>query len=172
MASPRAPQLLLRTSRQTTSRAAQHASKALSNSLRSQFSSRISTQPITRAPRLPSTPTTTPTLLLQQTRSISEPSSTATPKSYTFTDILDIIEDPASPILLVDVREPHEFEANSIPTAINIPVTSQPDAMLLSEEDFEDRFGFEKPGKGKEMVMFCKAGVRSRAAAGLARGAG
>jgi rhodanese-related sulfurtransferase len=70
------------------------------------------------------------------------------------------------------VREPHEFEKNSIPTAINIPVTSQPDALLLDEEDFQDRFGFQKPPKGKEVVFFCKAGVRSSAAAGIARQAG
>jgi rhodanese-related sulfurtransferase len=70
------------------------------------------------------------------------------------------------------VREPHEFNANSIPTAINMPISSQPDALLLSEEDFLDRFGFAKPPVGKEIVFFCKAGVRSRAAAGLAQQAG
>jgi rhodanese-related sulfurtransferase len=35
-----------------------------------------------------------------------------------------------------------------------------------------DRFGFAKPPKGKEVVFFCKAGVRSSAAAGIARQAG
>lgn len=68
-----------------------------------------------------------------------------------------------------DVREPAEYEAGYIPGAINIPVKSQPDAMFLPEEEFEDRFGFPKPETDKEMVFYCKAGVRSSAAAQLAQ---
>lgn len=71
-----------------------------------------------------------------------------------------------------DVREPHEFQGGYIPGAINIPVSSQPDALFLSEEDFLDRFGFEKPDAQKEAVFYCKAGVRSSAAAQIARQAG
>lgn len=70
------------------------------------------------------------------------------------------------------MREPHEYEANTIPTAINIPIASQPDALLLPAEDFQDAFGFAKPPAAKEIVMFCKAGVRSAAAASIARQAG
>lgn len=43
---------------------------------------------------------------------------------------------------------------------------------MLSAEDFEDRFGWQKPGLEKEVVFFCKAGVRSSAAAQLAKQAG
>jgi len=86
--------------------------------------------------------------------------------------ILHILEHPSDSRLLIDVREPHEYHANSIPTAINIPVTSHPDALLLDEDEFQDVFGFQKPPKGKEVVFFCKAGVRSSAAAGIARQAG
>jgi len=93
-------------------------------------------------------------------------------KQYGFEDVLAILETPSDSRLLIDVREPHEYEANTIPTAINIPIISQPDALMLSEEDFEDRFGFAKPPRNKEVVFFCKAGVRSSTAGGLARQAG
>ncbi|KAI0394356.1 Rhodanese-like domain-containing protein [Xylariaceae sp. FL0594] len=78
------------------------------------------------------------------------------------------------PTLLIDVREPSELsQTGKIPGSINIPITSSPDSFSLSPEDFEDRFGFPPPDKeGDEVVFYCKAGVRSRAAAALAREAG
>lgn len=51
-------------------------------------------------------------------------------------------------------------------------MTSQPDAFFITAEEFEDRFGFERPGKDQEVVFYCKSGVRSRAAADFARQAG
>lgn len=67
------------------------------------------------------------------------------------------------------MREPSEYEAGFIPGALNVPISSQPDAFHLTPEDFFDRFGFTKPGLDKEVIMYCKAGVRSRAAAQLAK---
>ena len=49
-----------------------------------------------------------------------------------------------------------------------MPIASQPDAIFLAPEEFEDRFGFQKPAQNKELVFYCKAGVRSSAAAQLA----
>ncbi|CAI6334093.1 unnamed protein product [Periconia digitata] len=109
---------------------------------------------------------------LQQSRWHSAFPSNKKSKVYQFEDVISILETPANSTLLIDVREPHEFEANTIPTSLNIPVTTQPDALLLSEEDFLDRFGWVKPPLHKEVVFFCKAGVRSSAAAQLAKQAG
>ena len=66
-----------------------------------------------------------------------------------------------------------------------MPLTTNPDAFHLSAEDFFNRSGFEKPrareesapvggdggkeGVVDEVIFYCKAGVRSRAAARLAR---
>lgn len=105
---------------------------------------------------------------------VPSPSLTPHPTQPKLTSpqVLSIVESPRSTTLLIDVREPSEFSTNSIPLALNLPVSSQPDALLLSEEDFQDRFGFQKPPLDKEIVFFCKAGVRSRAAAQLAKQAG
>jgi rhodanese-related sulfurtransferase len=53
-----------------------------------------------------------------------------------------------------------------------MPINSSPDALFLPAEDFEDRFGFTKPDAGAEIVFYCKAGIRSKNAAGLAKQAG
>jgi rhodanese-related sulfurtransferase len=71
------------------------------------------------------------------------------------------------------VREPSELSSTGrIPGSLNIPITSSPDSLHLTPQEFEDRFGFPQPPKDSEVVFYCKAGVRSRAAAGLARDAG
>jgi rhodanese-related sulfurtransferase len=68
------------------------------------------------------------------------------------------------------VREPSELQQTGrIPTAINIPITTSPDSFHISEDEFEDRFGFPRPARDAEVVFYCRAGVRSRGAAGLAR---
>lgn len=68
-----------------------------------------------------------------------------------------------------DVREPSEYAAGYIPSAINIPIKSQADAMFLPGDEFEDRFGFSKPTADQKVVFYCKSGVRSSAAAQLAQ---
>ncbi len=72
----------------------------------------------------------------------------------------------------VDVREPHEYQEGYIPGAINLPIKSQPDALFLPAHEFEDRFGFSKPSHDKEVVFYCRSGVRSSAAANLAQQVG
>ena len=92
---------------------------------------------------------------------------------YTFSDIQSLSTTPSPTRILIDVREPNELQATGkIPTAQNLPITSAADGFFLPADEFEDRFGFEKPGEDTEVVFYCKAGVRSRAAARLASQAG
>ncbi|KAF5656071.1 heat shock protein 67B2 [Fusarium sp. NRRL 25303] len=97
------------------------------------------------------------------------------PKPWSFGDIKNHIEksDPGNLTSATDVREPVElFETGKIPGAINIPITSAAQSFHISDEDFEDMYGFQRPAKNKELVFYCKAGVRARAAAQLAHYAG
>ncbi|KAK7423758.1 Thiosulfate sulfurtransferase rdl2, mitochondrial [Neonectria magnoliae] len=76
-------------------------------------------------------------------------------------------------VVIVDVREPAElFETGRIPGAINIPITSAIQSLHLPEEDFQELYGFDRPPKDAELLFYCKAGVRARAAANIARQAG
>ena len=70
--------------------------------------------------------------------------------------------------MIVDVREPVEYQGGHIPGAVNIPFKSSPGALDLNEEEFEDTFGFEKPQKDKNLIFYCAAGIRSSAAEELA----
>ena len=73
----------------------------------------------------------------------------------------------------LDVREPLELqETGKIPGAINIPITTAIQSLHISDEDFADMYGYDRPGKDKELVFYCKAGIRAKAAAGLAKHAG
>jgi rhodanese-related sulfurtransferase len=53
-----------------------------------------------------------------------------------------------------------------------MPINSAPEGFFLSPEDFEERFGFEKPSTDAEIVVYCKAGIRSKGAAIIAHDAG
>ena len=62
-------------------------------------------------------------------------------------------------ILVVDVREPHEFEAARIPGSVLAPLSS------FDPADLPD------PG-GRRIVFSCAAGVRSAHAVAVAQGSG
>jgi rhodanese-related sulfurtransferase len=62
-------------------------------------------------------------------------------------------------ILLVDVREPHEFAAGHIPASVNHPLSAFEPAALPVEA-------------GKRIVFSCAAGIRSVRSIELAQAAG
>ncbi|KAL2001953.1 hypothetical protein VTN02DRAFT_931 [Thermoascus thermophilus] len=76
------------------------------------------------------------------------PSDAPQLKQWGFEDVNAAIPADSQPrAILIDVREPAELSATGIiPTALSIPLASQPDALFLSPEEFETRFGFPKPG--------------------------
>ncbi|KAJ9143977.1 Rhodanese-like protein [Coniochaeta hoffmannii] len=94
-------------------------------------------------------------------------------KIWSFEDMQKLSQEAKPTVTIVDVREPGELkQTGHIPHAINIPINSAPDSFHISPEEFEDRFGFPRPDKDKEVVFYCKAGVRCRGAAGIAKDAG
>ncbi|KAL2267505.1 hypothetical protein VTJ83DRAFT_4782 [Remersonia thermophila] len=94
-------------------------------------------------------------------------------KIWDFEAVRKLAASPDKSVVLVDVREPHELqETGKIPGAVNIPITSAADSFHITDAEFEDRFGRARPPRDAEVVFYCRAGVRCRAAAGLARDAG
>ncbi|KAI1412197.1 Rhodanese-like protein [Hypoxylon sp. FL1857] len=105
--------------------------------------------------------------------------SPAASKIWSFEEIKKAIS-PNPPgskpkVTIIDTREPSELsQTGRIPGALNIPIASAPDSFHISADEFRDRYGFERPDPKDdgEVVFYCKAGVRSRAAAQIAREAG
>ncbi len=60
--------------------------------------------------------------------------------------------------LLIDVREPDEFEADCIPGAFNVPRGLL--EFKIANEDFWDRVGMYVPEKDEEIIIYCKKGGR------------
>lgn len=74
---------------------------------------------------------------------------------------------------VVDVREPAELQTTGkIPGAVNIPMTKAARSFYTEDADFRDVFGFDRPERSKTLLFYCKAGVRAKTAAGLAKQAG
>lgn len=90
-------------------------------------------------------------------------------KSYDYKGIKELVQYPKDDVIIVDVREPVEYQQGHIPGAINIPFKSNPGALGLNDEEFEENFGFPKPDPKKELVFYCLAGIRSTAAEDLAK---
>ncbi|ORY64890.1 rhodanese domain-containing protein [Pseudomassariella vexata] len=94
-------------------------------------------------------------------------------KIWTFEEIEALSSSKKRNATIIDTREPGELQQSGrIPGSVNIPITTSPDSFHISKDEFEDRFGFERPAQEDEVVFYCKAGVRARAAAGIAREAG
>lgn len=95
-------------------------------------------------------------------------------KIYDYNDIKKISSKPEDfpNTVLVDVREPVEFQEGHIPGALNVPFKSSPGAFDLPPDEFEESFGFPKPAKTKQLVFYCLGGVRSTAAEELANSFG
>ncbi|KEF57819.1 uncharacterized protein A1O9_05739 [Exophiala aquamarina CBS 119918] len=104
----------------------------------------------------------------------SQPTTQAPSRLYTFEEVQGLAAHPETHRILIDVREPGELQSTGrIPGAQNLPISSAADGFFLPADEFEERFGFPKPNAAAdEVIFYCKAGVRSRAAVALAQQAG
>lgn len=74
--------------------------------------------------------------------------------------------------VLIDVREKEELSYGMIPTAHNVPLQEFEDAWDLSEEAFQEKYGFHKPAKDALVIFYCRTGGRSAQATAYVRSKG
>lgn len=82
-------------------------------------------------------------------------------KTYTFSDMKEIVKKHDPSVVLVDVREPSEYSVVHIPGSINVPFKSHQDGFTLDAAEFDKTFGIPKPTQDKELVFFCASGMRA-----------
>ena len=74
---------------------------------------------------------------------------------------------------IIDVREPAELLEGRVTSAVNLPLTAiLSGAFNLDADSFRERFGYEKPPKEHEVIIYCKKGKRSSIACDSAKRAG
>lgn len=83
-------------------------------------------------------------------------------KSITVEQLMDKI-DNGDMILLIDVREPNEFNPGYIPGAVNIP-RGVLEFKIQNEKFWEDAMLY-MPEKNEEIIVYCRKGKRSILAA-------
>ncbi|GJN92298.1 hypothetical protein Rhopal_005328-T1 [Rhodotorula paludigena] len=89
-----------------------------------------------------------------------------------YDELKPLTQSPSDKILLIDVREPEEVALGSIPSSVNLPLSSFEKSLSMDEGDFTRVHGFRKPTKNQPMIFYCKAGVRAQTAVDLARSQG
>ncbi|KAI1316872.1 hypothetical protein EDD11_009362 [Mortierella claussenii] len=90
--------------------------------------------------------------------------SQSKPEEVTFEEIQDLVEHQHK-VPLIDVREPSETALGIIPTAHTIPLALLNDALVvLSDQEFEQHYGFKRFGKDEEAIFYCRSGRRSKMA--------
>jgi len=107
--------------------------------------------------------------------SSGEPISVTRADKRALNEILEDVENSSreeSGYVIIDVRNPDEIAytgklAECVET-LPLPLIAQTGAFKMSEEDFEESFGFAKPALDETIVFTCKAGIRSMHAAQLA----
>ncbi|EKM51392.1 uncharacterized protein PHACADRAFT_68897, partial [Phanerochaete carnosa HHB-10118-sp] len=95
------------------------------------------------------------------------------PKQITYDALKPKTLAPSPDTVIVDVREPAELLEGHIPTAHNLPLTHVlAGGFALDAPAFEAQFGWAKPRKDQEVIIYCKKGKRSSIAADSAKKAG
>jgi len=77
---------------------------------------------------------------------------------------------------IIDVRNVDEInytgKLSPVVHTLPLPYIAQYNVFGMEDDEFEEQFGFDKPGLDKTIVFTCKAGIRSMHAAQFAAMAG
>ncbi|CEP61798.1 uncharacterized protein LALA0_S04e00958g [Lachancea lanzarotensis] len=82
-------------------------------------------------------------------------------QTYDFEQVKSFVNSKDKSKIIIDVREPSEYDEFHIPGAHNMPFKTRPLALSKPTIEFKQTFGFEKPSKDQELVILCASGFRA-----------
>ncbi|KAK4684369.1 thiosulfate:glutathione sulfurtransferase, partial [Tremellales sp. Uapishka_1] len=103
--------------------------------------------------------------------------TTSTPRNawakepmVSYEELKPITQQPTDDILIIDVREPDEVALGSIPSSVNLPLSTLKEALdsKTNAGDFQRKYAFTKPLPSQNIIFFCRSGKRSASAAEIA----
>jgi len=86
-------------------------------------------------------------------------------------DLQQLIKSKAD-YILIDVREKDELVHGMIPTAHHLPLGEVEAAFDLSDNEFKEKYKFDKPSKTDNLIFHCRSGGRSDMATKYAKSKG
>jgi len=86
------------------------------------------------------------------------------PKAVTYKSLSLLLNEDR--IVFIDVRNASELQdPGQIPGSVHLPLFDIPEAFLLSDNDFKEKYSFEKPSTtDKNVVLTCRSGRRIQVA--------
>eukprot|EP00123_Amoebidium_parasiticum_P015276 comp22869_c0_seq1/m.36107 comp22869_c0_seq1/g.36107 ORF comp22869_c0_seq1/g.36107 comp22869_c0_seq1/m.36107 type:complete len:189 (-) comp22869_c0_seq1:748-1314(-) len=94
---------------------------------------------------------------------------TAPAPVISFEEVMALTKDPKPNTVIVDVREPFEYQKGFIPGAKLLPLGEVSLALGLADEVFEERYGFSKFLPDTNIIFHCRSGRRSETACQMAK---
>ncbi len=94
----------------------------------------------------------------------AEAASQAELREMTVTELKQLLDGGSDDFVLLDVRNPHEYEIAQIPGSVLIPLNTIESGAAIAE--------VQRLSAGKKLVVHCKSGARSAKALGFLREAG
>jgi len=88
----------------------------------------------------------------------------------TYEELKPLTEQPSDDVMLIDVREPDEVIQGSIPSSVNLPLSTLSHDLEMDEGDFTKKYGYHKPAKNQPIVLYCRSGKRSDSAMSIMTG--
>lgn len=80
-------------------------------------------------------------------------------------NVQEMINESSKNQILLDVRSREELnDMKPLPTAVNVPIGELLSAFNMNDQEFKNKYHFEKPEKNKKIVVYCRSGVRAQSA--------
>ena len=77
-----------------------------------------------------------------------------------------------SDVVILDVRNKNELHHGIILHSKNLPLNELEESLQLSDDIFQQKYGFSKPSNTQTIISYCRTGARSEKATSILQSVG